>query len=485
MPSARAAFFMEISKKLQGILDADPKDLTPTQRHTVQRHNEKISQIEYETDVKEKKTSKRFIDQKIPSHNLSWLETHDKTLVQPYVDYVGKQASTLDKSARFLSMKYGIELQKEHPISVSGAGDIERSPTNPLSDRGPNDQGFAGNARFNNRMQADNAFNRSDLDQLSVASNWQYSVANFAADRPDIRDPEIRAEMNLKPLGPKVSNLGMLKLQQGDLDIDTLQMKMFIEQDLKNSGIELDVNQKSDLGAFLLDLENKELALNAHKHSYDKKGNPTGEYNLAKHEPHRIEGVGPDGRTWGNQNNKKGKVFDDDAWLTQRVQEGQNAVKRQNPEFTQLPSQTATTPKAMFKELGKVGGKKLFREVVRKMGGSNNVIANISGDIIGTVMDGVTYAQTKDSKALTDLCLSGSQALTSLGALGVACLPIPGARPGAFALMKVGDNIASVERIYNLMGGTSTIDRLLQNGTKPKTNKKLLEPATTRTKIKV
>ena len=94
---------MEISKKLQSILDADPKDLTPTQRHTVQRHNEKISQIEYETDIKEKKSSKRFIDQKIPSHNIKWLEKFDNTLVQPYIDYVGKQASTLNKAAAFLS----------------------------------------------------------------------------------------------------------------------------------------------------------------------------------------------------------------------------------------------------------------------------------------------------------------------------------------------------------------------------------------------
>ena len=453
-----------------------------------ERQDEKISQIEYETDVKEKKTSKRLIDQKIPSHNLSWLQTNHPDLEQPYVDYVGKQASTLNKATNFLSMKYGIKLEKEHPISVSGAGDVERSPTNPLSDRGPNDQGFAGNARFNGRLQADNAFNRSDLDQLGVASNWQYSVANFAADRPDIRDPALRAEMNLKPLGPKVSNLGMVKLQQGDLNIDTLQMKMFIEQDLKNSGIELDVNQKADLGAFLLDLENKEQVVSANKHSWKRRGSDKftsdgqvvwkrGDLVLDKNnQPVRED-------NW-NLDTKK-KYSPDNERFEQRDREFFAAEQRKNPIETTLPSQTATTPKAMFKELGKVGGKKLFREVVRKMGGSNNVIANISGDIIGTVMDGVTYAQTKDKQALTDLCLSGGQAMASLGALGIACLPIPGARPGAFALMKVGDNLASVERIYNLMGGTSTVDRLLNKHKRHKHNKNLLETPTTRTKIKV
>jgi len=455
-----------------------------------ERQDEKISQIEYETDVKEKKTSKRLIDQKIPSHNLSWLQTNHPDLEQPYVDYVGKQASTLNKATNFLSMKYGIKLEKEHPISVSGAGDVERSPTNPMSDRGPNDQGFAGNARFNGRLQADNAFNRSDLDQLGVASNWQYSVANFAADRPDIRDPEIRASMDppLKPLGPKVSNLGMLKLQQGDLNIDTLQMKMFIEQDLKNSGIELDVNQKADLGAFLLDLENKEQVVHANKHSWKRRGSdkltPDGQVVWKRGDLVLDKNNQPVREDNWNLDTKK-KYSPDNERFEQRDREFFAAEQRKNPIETTLPSQTATTPKAMFKEVKKVGGKKLFREVVRKMGGSNNVIANISGDIIGTVMDGVTYAQTKDKQALTDLCLSGGQAMASLSALGIACLPIPGARPGAFALMKVGDNLASVERIYNLMGGTSTVDRLLHNHKGHKHNKNLLETPTTRTKVKV
>ena len=266
---------MEISKKLQSILDADPKDLTPTQRHTVQRHNEKISQIEYEnpSSITGVKKPKRFIDEAIPSHNLKWLQSNSPDLEGAYIDYVGKQARFLDSTASFLSEQFGIDLHKEHPISASGAGDIERSPTNPLSDKGPNDQGFAGNARFNRRLQADNAFKRADLDELGVASNWQYSVANFVADRPDIRDPEIRASMKppLKPLGPKVSNLGMLKLQQGDLDIDTLQMKMFIEQDLKNSGFKLDVDQQARLGAYFKDLESKEQIINAKKHSWKRR----------------------------------------------------------------------------------------------------------------------------------------------------------------------------------------------------------------------
>ena len=465
MPSARAAFFM--SKK-----------------GWEERQWEKVAEQEYSENLKDpsritgvKKGAKRFVHEAIPSNAIQWIKKNHAALEGAYINYVGKQAHFLNNAASFLSEEFGIDLHKEHPISVSGAGDVELSPTTAMSDRGPNDQGFSGNARFNRRLNSKNAFLRGDLDELGVASNWQYSAANFVADRPDIKDAGLRAELGLKPLGPKVSNLGMLKLQQGDLNIDTLQMKMFIEQDLKNSGFELDVDQKARLGAYFKDLESKEMVINAEKHSWkvDKYGNkvldaqgrpiPTGDWDLKNKFKY-------DNPTGSEQ-------------LARRTADAQNAVKRQNPEFTKLPSQAVKTAGGMFKELTNIGGKKLFREVVRKMGGSNNVIANISGDIIGTVMDGVTYAQTKDKKALTDLCLSGSQALTSLGALGIACLPIPGARPGAFALMKVGDNIASVERIYNLMGGTSTIDRLLKNGMQPKTNKKLLETPTTRTKIKV
>jgi len=427
----------------------NPEDLSSQEKHYLETLDRRKAEEKYKTDSAKAKTSKeiqqRFVDERIPSSNMDWMNRHHPDITPHYEKYVRIQAEKLNKAAKYLSKEFGIDLHKEHPISVSGSGDVKITPTTSGINRGPNDQGFAGDARFNKRLNAKNAFNRKDLDQLGIASSWEYSAANFVTDRPDIKDPELRAKKKLKPLGPKVSNLGMLKLQQGDLNIDTLQMKMFIEQDLKNSGFDINTDQKAKLGAFLLDLENKEKVINAQKH-----------------------GANWDLQTKFKHNNPKGSER-----FEQRFLESKNAIQRQNPEFTKLPSQSATTPKAMFKEVTKIGGKKLFREVVRKMGGSNNVIANISGDIIGTIMDGVTYAQTKDQKALTDLALSGGQALTSLGALGIAFLPIPGARVGSMALVKVGDNLASVERIYNLMGGTAQINQMLQKSPKAKLKAKI------------
>lgn len=96
---------------------------------------------------------------------------------------------------------------------------------------------------------------------------------------------------------------------------------------------------------------------------------------------------------------------------------------------------------------------KVFRRLAKAAGSSPNPIANISGDIVGVVMDGVTFAQSpNDPSALIDLTLSGTQALASLGALGLSFVPIPGARAGAFLLIKAGDKVATMERLYN-MGG--------------------------------
>ena len=97
------------------------------------------------------------------------------------------------------------------------------------------------------------------------------------------------------------------------------------------------------------------------------------------------------------------------------------------------------TPKNLFK--------KTVRTVARTAGSSNNPAVNVAGDVVGAVMDGVAFAANPNQQTAIDLALSGGQVVTNLAALGVAALPIPGARPGAYALMKIGDNLAHVERM--------------------------------------
>ena len=113
----------------------------------------------------------------------------------------------------------------------------------------------------------------------------------------------------------------------------------------------------------------------------------------------------------------------------------------------------------------KLNAKGLYRNIAKAAGQSNNPLVNVSGDIVGAVMDGVAFAANPSQQNAIDLALSGSQAVISLAALGLAAVPIPGGRPGAFMLMKAGDQvdrlravndkIAQVEKLWNL---TSKID---------------------------
>tara|TARA_R100000742_G_C4269660_1_gene88210 strand:+ start:69 stop:1466 length:1398 start_codon:yes stop_codon:yes gene_type:complete len=95
--------------------------------------------------------------------------------------------------------------------------------------------------------------------------------------------------------------------------------------------------------------------------------------------------------------------------------------------------------------------KNVYRVIAERAGTSANPLANIAGDFAGVLMDGVAYAQNpKDKQALADLTLSGTQAAFSLGAIGLSMIPIPGARPGAYLLLRAGDKVGQAERLLNI-----------------------------------
>ena len=97
-----------------------------------------------------------------------------------------------------------------------------------------------------------------------------------------------------------------------------------------------------------------------------------------------------------------------------------------------------------------MNAKGLARNIARIAGASNNPLVNMGGDIVGTVMDGIAFAADPSAQNGIDLALSGGQVVTNLAALGLAAVPVPGARPGAYMLMKAGDNLGKVERLWNM-----------------------------------
>jgi len=94
--------------------------------------------------------------------------------------------------------------------------------------------------------------------------------------------------------------------------------------------------------------------------------------------------------------------------------------------------------------------KHVFKGLADAAGTSNNPLANVGGDLVGVFFDGVAYAQNPNMQTGLDLLMSGSEAVTSLGAMGLTAVPIPGARVAAFALMKAGDNISKANQILQI-----------------------------------
>ena len=113
---------------------------------------------------------------------------------------------------------------------------------------------------------------------------------------------------------------------------------------------------------------------------------------------------------------------------------------------------------------------KVFRNGARIAGQANNPLVNIAGDVLGAGIDGAMLIADPNLENSIDFALSAGQvALTGAGLI-VAALPIPGARPGAFAIMKLGDlsgtagaakkvkdtidiannTLATVERLWNM-----------------------------------
>jgi len=296
----------------------------------------------------------RNIKQAVPDSTRKWLKANGHgDLWEPYKNWTNQVAYQKNKLASKLADELGLDLEKEHPISVAGAGDIPtKTPYSPVSDRGPDTEGFTGSGKYNRRMGKKNSFARKLLQKLGIATNWQESVANFVKDRPDIKDPKDRKKLSLKPLPVRnPSNLGLLKVQQGDLSGDALDQLMDLEYDLKKSGIISNKNDEALLNNYLKEIDVKETTLHADKHSWlrDKNGElildnnnkpiPTGQWDLEGNKPFRASGKLPDGNTFGT------KATDDyGPWYTKRLSDSKNAVKRQNPKFTKLDTEYPDYP---------------------------------------------------------------------------------------------------------------------------------------------
>jgi hypothetical protein len=268
------------------------------------------------SDVQNLDAIKRAIRQKIPDRTRKWLERNGYGNLWPkYKNWVKATAKAKNEAASALSKQLGIDLEKEHWMAVAEGG--------------PDSEGGTGSGMFNRRVGSKPVFEEKVLQQLGIATNWEESVSNFVADRPDIKNPAERKKLKLKPLPVrKASNLAILKLQQGDLTGDQLESMMDLEYDLKKSGLVSSKNDEALLNNYLKKIHNKETALHAAKHSWkrnskgdlildqNKKPIPTGQWDLKSKDAFRKDR--------------------DQDWFAKRKSDSINAAKRANPKFTKL-----------------------------------------------------------------------------------------------------------------------------------------------------
>ena len=89
----------------------------------------------------------------------------------------------------------------------------------------------------------------------------------------------------------------------------------------------------------------------------------------------------------------------------------------------------------------------VFRGLARAAGASNNPMVNLAGDIVGAGIDGAMVIADPSVDNIADLVLSAGQVVTTSAGMVLAAVPIPGARPGAFAIMKLGDAAGAVGNV--------------------------------------
>jgi len=300
--------------------------------------NEVVDELQFERDMADPRYEgkpshmiKRAIRQKIPDSTRKWLVANGYGDLWPkYQKWVKSVAKEKNKLASKLANELGLDLEKEHWTPVAGMGDIPpKMPYTSVSDRGPDSEGGTGSGKFNRRVGNKAVFQRKVLQQLGVATNWQESVTNFIADRPDIKNPAQRRKEKLPPLPVrKASNLALLKIQQKDLTGGQLESMMDLEYDLKKSGIISSKNDESLLNNYLDKINTKETARHAEKHSW--KRNNKGELILDKNKQPIPSGQ------WDLNTKEAFRKDGDQEWFAKRKSDAINAVKRGNPKFTKL-----------------------------------------------------------------------------------------------------------------------------------------------------
>ena len=121
------------------------------------------------------------------------------------------------------------------------------------------------------------------------------------------------------------------------------------------------------------------------------------------------------------------------------------------PNTIGLQPNTSSTRTFHDRVKSKLQSKGFQREAARLAGQSPMPWANVAGDFVGVIYDGMAVAANPtDKQAIVDLFLSGTQAITSgVGAVLIA-VPEPTTSGLGYVIMRAGDQVGRLERLWNM-----------------------------------
>jgi hypothetical protein len=212
---------------------------------------------------------KRQLRLKMPDNVKQWFkDSGHADLLPKFETYAKEQARFKDQLTKAIKNDPDLDLdnrdlEKEHWNPISGAKEEIAKRRNPktgkrtlnpiisVTPRGSDTEGGAGSGPWNRYIGSRRAFAITALQQLNQPVNWMEAAVNFVADRPDKKTklPGVNTG--------KLRNTDFLRLQQGLVTADQLEIEGFRNEDLRRSGIQNPTNYRALMGKLLNEINTK------------------------------------------------------------------------------------------------------------------------------------------------------------------------------------------------------------------------------------
>jgi len=303
---------------------------------------------------------------------------------------------------------------KPNPL-VDSYKDPKTGEYKPVTQRGADDPTakFIGSSYRNLHQNKYDAYTKQQIDELGIPDNWAKSAAYFFATEGKGVD--------------KLSHNDWMALQSGEISAEELASgKRVTETDVAGKIKEI---HKVEEGVSIKNRWDPES-------THYKKLSPT------QRQIVELGYVSPEQMvTTKLLSEASGNVLENDAKAN---------ILAKNPLIPNLKN--VKGPDGYFNKIkNHLTSKGFQREAARLAGGSPNPLANIAGDFVGTLYDGAAVAANpKDTKAIIELAMSGTQLVTSTVGGTLIAIPDPLTSGLGYVIMRAGDRVGQLERLWNM-----------------------------------